>query len=85
MTMTAKCRTEYLVHRTCDPYSDCAIFTDLKAAQAMAENVGHCHLYEYAITPGIPGYEPDQEELVANHYMTGDEWVRDLAPPEETY
>lgn len=72
-------RTEYLVCRTLDPHSDCKVFHDLSEARAMAAQVGHFCVYEYEITPGIPGVSPDDATLAANHYMAGD-WLRDAAP-----
>lgn len=70
-------RTEYLVPKENDPYAPCAVLRDVAEAQAMAERIGHYHFYEYAVTPGIPGVEPDNEDLAANHYMVESGWVRD--------
>lgn len=77
-------RIEYLVCSTTDPHSSCLAFKDLTAARQKAVEVGHFHCYEYEITPGIPGVEPDKEELVANHYqVTNGTWNRDAVQSED--
>lgn len=71
-------KTVYMACTTLEPDSLDADFTSLSVAKAYAINVGHCTVYEYQVTPGVPGVEPDDAVLVANHCMhTGGEWERE--------
>ena len=80
-------RTEFLVCKTTDPYSDYEVFTDLAKAKAKAAEVGHFHVFEYEIRPsGIKlfGEHIDEEVLVANIYqVTTGEWLRDIVEEDD--
>lgn len=74
--------TRYYVNETTDPYSSMIRCSTIEDAKAMASTVGHFMVYEYEATPGIPGVEPESEEIAANIYYDGNSWVRDVVEVE---